>query len=408
MSRVVSILIAVLCLAAAPHDNSWSQSLVVVRADGLTVFLRVQQLSAAEIPGVDSNADGWLDADEFAAGRDALLGHLESSWTLRTTRDSDAPPLSLELTRFELVEQGSSALDLQRFVEAEWRWAGAPPELLRLDMSLFVQTSPLHIDTARVTWPDGRVEDARTWAGKASHVFVAPEGALDAAPDGAPANVAATNHAAPPVPGAPAQSASGVAPSFLDDLHLGVEHMLTGWDHLAFLLGLLAACAGWRALLALVTAFTLAHSATLALAAYDLVRLPAAPVELGIAVSIAYVGAVSLFASRPRTLMVEAAVFGLVHGLGFASQLARQLSESASPLQLLVSFNLGLELGQLAVVFALVLLLRVLRLRGEPVGEGDDARRWLMPRALRKASAAGVLLAGLWWSYERVGEFGWF
>jgi len=112
MSRVATLLLALLFVAAAPHDNSWSQSLVVVRDDGLTVFLRVQQISAAELPGVDGNADGWLDADEFAAAHDTLLAQLESAFALRTTRDADGPPLPLDVTRFELVEQGSSALDL--------------------------------------------------------------------------------------------------------------------------------------------------------------------------------------------------------------------------------------------------------------------------------------------------------
>ncbi|GJM22037.1 MAG: hypothetical protein DHS20C15_19520 [Planctomycetota bacterium] len=416
-----ALFVAAAPLRVALHDNSWSQSLVVVQHDQTTVFLRVQALSAIELPGVDSNADAWLDGEELDAARDVVLAHLESAWALRPSASDQGSALALELTRFELVEEAQSALDLQRFVEAEWRWEGAPPEVLRLDMQLFADTSPMHIDTCRVTWPDGSFEDARTWAGKPFHRFARP--ASDASGSAGAGQPAADADAT----GASARDdnsgtrGSATSPAFLDDLHLGVEHMLTGWDHLAFLLGLLAVCAGRRALLGVITAFTLAHSLTLTLAAYDLLRLPSGPVELGIAVSIAYVGALALFSGRPRTLWIEAGVFGLVHGLGFASQIARQLTGSASPLQLLLGFNLGLELGQLAVVLALLGVLALLRQRGEVVdvrvetavnaaSERAPLRarptRWLLPRKLRKLAALCVLLGGLWWSYERVAALG--
>lgn len=368
-----------LAVAPLPHDNSSSQSLVDVRADGLVAQLRVQAESVLELPGVDPDQNGWLDPDEFETARDQIHAHLRENWVLRAD-SPEAPPLALQLKRLELVEQGRSALDLARFVEVEWSWSGAPPARLELEMTLFSVTSPLHIDTCRVVWPDDSYRDARLWGSQPRASFEAP--AVLRASTGA--------ESAP----------RGQGPSFFVDLRLGVEHMLGGWDHLAFLLGLLVLCQSLRALLGLVTAFTLAHSLTLALAAYEVVRLPGAPVELVIGLSIAYVGARGLILKEPGAPWLEAGVFGLVHGLGFASQLARQLEASASPLQLLVGFNLGLELGQLLAVVALLLLVTLLRLRPPAV---PGARRALLPRNLGRLASLGVLLVGLFWSYERFG-----
>lgn len=370
-----------LVVAPPPHDNSSSQSLVDVRADGLVAQLRVQAESVLELPGVDPDQNGWLDPDEFEAARDQIRAHLRENWVLRAD-SPEAPPLALQLERLELVEQGRSALDLARFVEVEWSWSGEPPARLELEMTLFSVTSPMHIDTCRVVWPDDSYRDARTWGGQPRASFealAAPRAPTDAGAEATP---------------------RGQGPSFLVDLRLGVEHMLGGWDHLAFLLGLLVLCQSLRALLGLVTAFTLAHSLTLALAAYEVVRLPGAPVELVIGLSIAYVGARGLILKEPGAPWLEAGAFGLVHGLGFASQLARQLEASASPLQLLLGFNLGLELGQLLVVVALLLLVTLLRLRPPAV---PGARRALLPRNLGRLASLGVLLAGLFWSYERFG-----
>jgi hydrogenase/urease accessory protein HupE len=147
-------------------------------------------------------------------------------------------------------------------------------------------------------------------------------------------------------------------------LALGVEHLLTGADHLLFLLGLLLLVRERKKLLATVTAFTLGHSVTLSLAALGVVHIPSAPAEAAIAFSI-LVLAVELARERPGALSrrpwAMAAAFGLLHGLGFAGALAEVgLPAREIPLAL-VSFNTGIELGQiafLAVVFLGLLLLR--------------------------------------------------
>jgi hypothetical protein len=149
---------------------------------------------------------------------------------------------------------------------------------------------------------------------------------------------------------------------------LGVEHILVGWDHLLFLLGLLLCGGGWIALAKIITAFTLAHSITLTLAVLDVLVLPDRLVEAVIALSIAFVAAENLVqrSSGSRRWLV-AFCFGLVHGFGFAS-VVRDLGLPAHGLALsLLGFNAGVEVGQ-ALVVALVLppLIWLRRTRWEP------------------------------------------
>lgn len=137
---------------------------------------------------------------------------------------------------------------------------------------------------------------------------------------------------------------------------LGVEHILLGADHLLFVLVLLLAARGVRALLETITAFTVAHSVTLALAAVGVVRVAAAPVEAVIALSIVFVAAEVVRGRRGREGIamrapwIVAFGFGLLHGLGFAGALGEiGLPPGHVPLALLC-FNLGVEAGQLAFV----------------------------------------------------------
>lgn len=145
---------------------------------------------------------------------------------------------------------------------------------------------------------------------------------------------------------------------------LGVEHILTGWDHVLFVLGLLALVRGARALVATVSAFTLGHSLTLALAALGLVRPAQAPVEAVIALSLLLVATEVVSEDRDgwsaRRPWAVAASFGLVHGFGFASALGEAGLDPSRALAAVACFNAGVELGQLGVVFAALLLARAL------------------------------------------------
>lgn len=171
---------------------------------------------------------------------------------------------------------------------------------------------------------------------------------------------------------------------------LGIRHILTGYDHMLFLISLLMLGGGLRSLLKIVTAFTVAHSVTLSLAVLDIVTLPPRLVESGIALSIVYVAAENLWrgehATRSRWLVTFG--FGLIHGLGFAAIL-KEMAISRGNLALsLVSFNFGVELGQIAVVMAAFLGLRVFA----TLAWESTLRRWV---------SAGATAIGIIWFIQR-------
>ena len=143
---------------------------------------------------------------------------------------------------------------------------------------------------------------------------------------------------------------------------LGVEHILLGFDHLLFVLALLFLVEGWRRLVATITAFTTAHSLTLAAATFGWVKVPQAPVEAVIALSIMFVAVEILHRYQERTGIatrkpwIVAFVFGLLHGLGFAGAL-REIGLPDDAISLaLAFFNVGVEAGQLLFVAAVFLL----------------------------------------------------
>ncbi len=193
---------------------------------------------------------------------------------------------------------------------------------------------------------------------------------------------------------------------------LGVHHIAIGWDHLMFLFGLVLAQfmlrptktaqthpatppisrSRLRALVGVVTAFTLAHSLTLGLAASGLVRLPGAWVESAIALTIAYVGLMNLL-GRNRHSTLLAFAFGLVHGFGFAGALAASMgslrTQSSGWLTNLLAFNLGIEAFQLVLVMVMV-----------PVLGWIARQRW--SDAVLKTFSFIVLVAGLGWFFSRI------
>ena len=192
-------------------------------------------------------------------------------------------------------------------------------------------------------------------------------------------------------------SALEVATTYLT---IGVEHILLGIDHLLFVLALLLVVQGWRRLVATITAFTVAHSVTLAAATLGLLSVPREPVEAVIALSIVFVAGEIVHISQGRASMtrrwpwIVALVFGLLHGLGFAGALSEVgLPEQSIPLALLL-FNLGVELGQLLFIGAVAIVTGLLAV--------TNARwsSWMKPSA-----AYGIGTVAVFWVVERTVGF---
>ncbi len=186
-----------------------------------------------------------------------------------------------------------------------------------------------------------------------------------------------------------ARPATEAAPSFLAFVRMGVEHILTGYDHLLFLFALILVGGRFRSVALVITAFTVAHSVSLAAAALGLLAPSPRIVEPAIALSIAYVGVENFVVVDAKKRWRLTLLFGLVHGFGFAGALQEISLPRAQVPAALLGFNLGVEAGQLAVLA--VVLPAVLWLR---------KRRAFRVHGVRLASAA-VVVMGVVWFVER-------
>jgi hypothetical protein len=172
----------------------------------------------------------------------------------------------------------------------------------------------------------------------------------------------------------------------------GIDHILSGPDLLLFLVGLLLVGGTVRQLVVLVTSFTIAHSITLSLAALNIVSPPERFIEPAIALSVVYVGADNLLARGGRDVRAWIALcFGFIHGFGFANVLREMDLPSRALGWALVSFNVGVEVGQLLVVAAVASALAAVRARSEIAGQ-----------QVAFAGSVVVIAAGAFWFIQRV------
>jgi hypothetical protein len=179
-------------------------------------------------------------------------------------------------------------------------------------------------------------------------------------------------------------------------LRHGIEHILFGLDHLLFIVSLMLIVGDWRVLVKTITAFTAAHSITLALATFGLVTLPAAPVEAMIALSIVLVCVEAVRLRRGESSLATAwpwlvaFAFGLLHGFGFAGALVGLgLPQDDLPLALLF-FNIGVEVGQLLFIAAILAVAASLR------------RIFPIPRQAQVAAAYAIGITAAFWGFERL------
>lgn len=190
-------------------------------------------------------------------------------------------------------------------------------------------------------------------------------------------------------------SGSSSAP-FGEFLLAGVEHISLGYDHVLFLVAVLIAGSDLLRLAKIISAFTVAHSITLGLAAFDVLRVPGSIVEPMIAASIVYVAVENLRGFRSSHRWMVTFGFGLVHGLGLASalqSLGLKATDGLAAMAPLLAFNLGVELGQIAILLAVFPFFVLLR----------HAPRW--SHRLSTVGSVLVMAAGLYWLIERTVAF---
>ncbi|MGE8205469.1 HupE/UreJ family protein [Heyndrickxia sp. NPDC080065] len=168
-------------------------------------------------------------------------------------------------------------------------------------------------------------------------------------------------------------------------LWLGMEHLFTGYDHILFIIALLIGATSIKQILKVVTAFTAAHTTTLILTSLHIVTLPGRFVESAIALSIAYVAINNLLKLNTKHNTWLAFGFGLIHGFGFADILSEMRMDGVQFASSLLTFNLGIEIGQVIIVLFMYPVIQLLR-----------RIKWPIP-----AISAAITLFGMVWYIER-------
>jgi hypothetical protein len=354
LSVVAAVVALLVATPARAHAVGISRGDYVASASDVVADLTFARPELARsIDGLDADGDGTIDEGELARGHDLLAAAIAGGVVVRA--GAARCPSTLESA--EVTEQDGVHVRVRYRCPAAVSQFGVELELLD-------------------SFAHGHRHIARAQIGATSNEDVLYRGHEE---------ISVT-----------AASASGGAPpprtqlGVFSFVRMGVEHILTGYDHLVFLFGLILVGGRVRALVGVVTAFTIAHSITLALAALDIWSPPSRIVEAGIALSIVYVGVENFFVTNAEHRWRITFPFGLVHGFGFASAL-REVSLARAQIPVaLVSFNVGVEVGQLSVMAVLLPVILLCKRRG-----------WLDRRATLVLSA-GVVVAGGVWFVQRV------
>lgn len=340
IALVVQLLLLLLPRSALAHGVGLSRGEYVAEGDVVSASLHFGRKELAEaIEGLDADDDGSVSAQELDRGHQVLTEALLQRMDVR----GDGQPCTGKLESASLIE--NDGLD----VRSSFR-CPAPPQRLRIELAFLGQLAPGHRHLARAVVGGSKLQPVLTSEKRVLELSVASAGE------------------------APGSDDRG----FLSLLALGVEHILTGYDHLVFLLGLVLVRGTFRSILIAVTAFTVAHSITLGLAALNVWVPGSSVIEPLIALSIGYIGVENFFVKDAEKRWRITLPFGLVHGFGFAGALRElELSPAEVPGALL-SFNLGVELGQIAALLLIVPLLVLIRKRAS----------WFETTGVRAASGA--------------------
>lgn len=353
--RLVAALVVFAALLVAPdaaaHVIGLSTGEYTARGASVTGTLSLARAELASLaPALDANFDGHLTAAEVHRGRELLRDKIVA----RILVTSGGAPCAPTLTDAALTEEDGA------LVSGRWDCPSAS-DPFEMEFAVLDDLARGHRHIARVVSEDGTRDQ----------VLESSRRSLSIAPAAAHADGER----------APAGRGSS-APAFFV---MGVEHILLGYDHLVFLVGLVLVRSRRMALVGVVTAFTIAHSLTLGLAVLDVWSPSPRVIEPAIGLSIAYIGVENFFLEDTAKRWRIAFAFGLLHGFGFAGALQEvALPRDAIPAALF-AFNVGVEAGQLAVLALLLPLVAFLR-----------RERWFEPLGVRVASGAIALAGGLW------------
>ncbi len=322
---ITGLLLAAPCLA---HEQSVSYVTIIVapgdsgRTETVETEIAFRPSAAVKGLGLDVNQNGRIDDAEISAGAPAALLYLSEHVSL----SADYTALSLQPVD-AARRQDEEGRDMIAFR------LSTPLDKLPAELAVQIDFSDRlggeHLNLVKVISNTGGTDQAGPTGERVQQAVLAPDEPGTRFPVG------------------------GKMPFFAQIgtfVWLGVEHIFLGYDHIMFLLALILLGGRMKNLVKIVTAFTVAHSLTLILAALGVVALPPRLIEAGIALSIAYVAAENFWLREANHRWMLTFFFGLVHGFGFANVLRDLGLPSRGLIASLLSFNVGVELGQICIV----------------------------------------------------------
>lgn len=365
-------------IAAPMHSTSLSRSTLRVAERSAELEVHSQAASWIEVLPLDADANGALSESELEAGRASMRDYLLAHDRVLAPQPSGADiPLAATFEGVRILPAVPTEADPMQWIALRVRFeADRPLDALIVESKLFVESGAMHRDLLRVFSPSDTEGQEFVFSDGLERISYEPAAARRGA-------------------------------VVLEFVRLGIEHILTGYDHLAFVLALLVASRRVRTLLGVITSFTLAHSITLGIAALRSAHglgplISPSFVEIAIALSIVYVASMNLLRRSARAPWLEAFCFGLIHGLGFAGFLGEALQGEPLIVSALFGFNCGVEIGQLGVVTLLVVALRLLP-RGASDATSVRGSSGIAPRWFRLAASSVVVALGLFWVVQRAG-----
>jgi hydrogenase/urease accessory protein HupE len=364
---VVWIVLALLSAAARAHNPDTSYVRCAVTDEAVDLRLTYDVFTLLKITDLDADHDGRLTREELRKGAPAIQRFLREHVRV----EIDGQPAEL-----------GGALDpvwpnpgVESIPAPEWHAAESliafpfhhpvskPPREVALTFTFFPQLGARHT-VLGVFEHHGQTQEVTFTEGEPDYLF-------DASYTGTTAT-------------APKETIPAAVKRFFK---LGVGHIFLGYDHICFLLALIVV-SRLGELVKIITSFTVAHSITLILAALDIVRLPQRFIETGVAATIVYVAVENLWRKNITHRWVLTFFFGLIHGFSFANALARLDLPREATIRCLLSFNVGVEVGQLVIVLAALPL--VLLVSKQSYGA-----------KVKTAVSVAVALFGLGWFIDR-------
>ncbi|WP_342043014.1 HupE/UreJ family protein [Bacillus sp. OTU2372] len=352
--RLIAIFLSLLLIAfiswpkpAEAHAYSASYTKITMDSKHTEIVFTLDTLSVIElVPHLDANKNFVLEKSEINKNKHHLEELIEEGLTLDKGNEEQTPTIeSMKLVKKENKEYLSTTMSFPAF---------SPGDTINYNDGFYYHdtgTNYVDLITASIYGEssEGVLQGKeRTWTFLVTEVQ--QEQGQTAPPD--------TTQVQPAQVEKPVEKTA--ATSWFSFFKLGMLHILTGYDHLLFLLALLLRKQTFKQYAAIVTAFTIAHSISLSLAVLGWVTLPSRFVEAAIAFSICYVAAENIFRKEIRYRWSITFLFGLIHGLGFATILKEMRIPKSHLAVALLNFNLGIEAVQLTIVLLLLPLLSYL------------------------------------------------